>query len=370
MNELVLSPTDFVAVLNQSLEYAYPNVTIEGELANFKVSRNRWVYFDIKDENSSLKCFGTVYTLPGPLEDGMMIRITAQPRLHPLYNFSLNLQSIIPVGEGSLKKAADLLQAKLQKEGLFDEERKRPVPYPPKHIGLITSKQAAAYSDFIKILDARWGGIQISHIDVQVQGEQAVFDVVKAIEKLNQIASVPEVIVITRGGGSAEDLAAFSTEQVTRAVATSRIPTLVAVGHEVDISLAELAADQRASTPSNAAELLVPDKRTEKEALVLRQKQLREALKAQFNEAQAEIKERRRFLVESVKQLVVMTTANFDRQRSLLKALSPENALKRGYAVIRANGKVVRSVKSLHLGQSVNLLLSDGSAEATINKVK
>ncbi|HLF66193.1 MAG TPA: exodeoxyribonuclease VII large subunit, partial [Gammaproteobacteria bacterium] len=139
MQELIFTPSDFVAVLNQTLEFAYPLVAIEGELANVRVSRGKWVYFDIKDDSSSVKCFGTVYMLPGPIEEGMMVRIVASPRLHPLYNFSLNLQSVIAVGEGSLKRAADLLLAKLQKEGLFDESRKRTVPFAPEKIGLITS---------------------------------------------------------------------------------------------------------------------------------------------------------------------------------------------------------------------------------------
>src|SRR3989344_9661398 len=165
--ELVFTPSDFVAVLNQTLEFAYPLVTIEGELATVRVSRNKWAYFDVKDESASIKCFGTVYMLPGPIEEGMMVRIVASPRLHPLYNFSLNLQSVIAVGEGSLKRAADLLLAKLQKEGLFDESRKRTVPFAPEKIGLITSGESAAYADFIRILNERWGGVLVQHYDVQ-----------------------------------------------------------------------------------------------------------------------------------------------------------------------------------------------------------
>src|SRR5690606_23821503 len=117
-------------------EYAYPNVTVTGELANFRVSKNRWVYFDLKDEQCSVKFFGTVHQLPGPLEDGMMLAVSGMPRLHPLYGFSVNVVSIKPVGEGSIKKAARLLEEKLAREGLFDPERKRPLPYPPAHIGL------------------------------------------------------------------------------------------------------------------------------------------------------------------------------------------------------------------------------------------
>jgi len=204
-----LSVSDFVALLNQALEYAYSGVVIVGELANLRVSKNRWVYFDLKDEFSSVKFFGTVYQLPGPLEDGMMLKVRGLPKLHNLYGFSVNVQTIQPVGEGTIKRAAQLLQAKLTAEGLFDEARKRSLPYPPARIGLITSKQSAAYADFIKILDVRWRGLEVELIDVQVQGEVAPAQITAAIEQFNGRPQPPETLIIIRGGGSAEDLAAL-----------------------------------------------------------------------------------------------------------------------------------------------------------------
>ncbi|HET7630253.1 MAG TPA: exodeoxyribonuclease VII large subunit, partial [Candidatus Saccharimonadales bacterium] len=230
--EFELSVSDFVALHNQILEYALPEVTIVGELTNFRVSKNRWIYFDLKDETASVRFFGTVYQLSGPLEDGMLLRVRGTPRLHPLYGFSVTVSSLQPAGEGSLLKAFDLLQAKLTAEGLFDPARKRSLPYPPERIGLITSSESAAYADFMKIIGARWSGLEIVLADVQVQGEAAIAQLVAAVEMFNQLAQPPEVLIVTRGGGSAEDLQAFSSEQVTRAVAASRIPTLVAVGHE------------------------------------------------------------------------------------------------------------------------------------------
>src|SRR3989344_82516 len=139
MKEIVFSVTDFVALLNQTLEFAYPDVSIVGELSSFRVSKNRWVYFDLKDETASVKFFGTVYSLPGPLEDGMMLEVLGAPRLHPQFGFSVNIQAIKPVGEGTIRRAAALLEAKLKTEGLFAQERKRPLPYPPKRVGLVTS---------------------------------------------------------------------------------------------------------------------------------------------------------------------------------------------------------------------------------------
>lgn len=370
MTELILSVSEFVAVLNQTLEYAYPNVTVTGELANFRVSKNRWVYFDLKDAESSVKFFGTVYQLSGPLEDGMMMAVSGMPRLHPLYGFSVNVTSMRPVGEGSIKKAAALLQEKLTAEGLFDPERKRALPYPPNHIGLITSGESAAYRDFIKVLAARWGGITISLIDVQVQGEAAPSQLVSAIEQFNESGEPPDVLVITRGGGSAEDLQAFSTEHVTRAVAASRIPTLVAIGHEVDVSLAELAADQRASTPSNAAELLAPDRRAVLASLKGYQERLtREAEQIVLNTA-AELKFSRQTLHDTVERLVQATRQQLSLKQQLLQAFDPQVALQRGYALVRSDGSLVYSGKQLKAGENVEIRLSDARVTAQVKNVR
>ena len=368
--EMVFTPTDFVAVVNQTLDYAYPVAVIEGELANLRISRGKWLYFDIKDDMASVKCFGTVYMLPAPLEDGMTVRVRASPRLHPLYNFSLNIQSITPVGEGSLKKAADLLKAKLQKEGLFDPSRKRGLPFAPETVGLVASKESAAYADFVKILNERWGGVRVIHHDAQVQGEAAVADIVKAIETINQLPEPPEVIVITRGGGSADDLAAFNAEQVVRAVAASRVPTLVAIGHEIDISLAELAADQRASTPSNAAQLLVPDKLEALRSLTGLKEALAQSLKRQIENKTTALKESKKDLWRLLEQAYLVTQQTLNRQTDLLEALNPNAALKRGYAVIRTGAKAVKSIKTLRPNQQISLQMHDGSAEATVNKVE
>jgi exodeoxyribonuclease VII large subunit len=368
-SEIIFSVSDFVAVLNQTLDYAYPDVTIVGELSNFRVSKNRWVYFDLKDEYSSVKFFGTIYMLPGPLEDGLMVQVSGTPRLHQQFGFSVNMRSIQPVGEGSLKKAAALLEAKLTAEGLFDESRKRLLPHPPKRIGLITSSESAAFHDFMKILNARWGGVDVQLFDVQVQGEAAPSQIVSAIEFFNSHAEPVDVLVVTRGGGSAEDLAAFSTEQVTRAVAGSRIPTLVAIGHEIDISLAELAADRRASTPSNAAELLVPDKQHELRALETSRQQLSEALRAQVSDKQAEVTDKRRQLHDVIQQLLSGETQFLSSKLQLLEALSPHAAMRRGYALVTSNGKVVRSVGDLKLRQTVNIDLIDGKATAEIKEI-
>ncbi len=370
MTELVLSVSEFVAVLNQTLEYAYPNVTITGELANFRVSKNRWVYFDLKDAESSVKFFGTIYQLSGPLEDGMMLAVSGMPRLHPLYGFSVNVTSMRPVGEGSIKKAAALLQEKLAAEGLFDPERKRALPYPPAHIGLITSGESAAYRDFVKVLAARWGGIKISLIDVQVQGEAAPAQLVSAIEQFNESGEPPEVLVITRGGGSAEDLQAFSTEHVTRAVAASRIPTIVAIGHEVDISLAELAADQRASTPSNAAELLVPDRRAVLAGLKAYEERLTREAQQVVSSAASSLKVSGEVLHDTTERLVREAQQQLSLKQQLLRAFDPQAALQRGYALVRFDGSLVHSGTQIKAGDSVEMKLSDARVTAQVKSVR
>lgn len=361
--------SDFVAVFNQTIDYVYPSVTIVGELANYRVSKGKWVYFDLKDDTATVRFFGSIYILPGPLEDGMMVQVVGSPKLHQTFGFSITVKSIVPVGEGSIKKATALLQAKLTKEGLFDEARKRSLPYPPTRIGLIASAESAAYKDFIKVLAARWGGIEILHVDTQVQGEAAPKQIVDAIGTLNNMDAV-DIIVVTRGGGSSDDLQAFSNELVVRAVATSRTPTLIAIGHETDLSLAELASDKRASTPSNAAELIVPDR----EATIL---QLETELKNSYNHIINQI--------YSKKEAIHKQKLNLDH--SLFKILSdqlhyvqtvkqiligydPRQVLKRGYAVVRHGSSHVTSVNQLKPEDKLSIRLIDGIIHTRVTSLE
>lgn len=367
MNEpIIYSVTDFVAVFNQTIQYAYPFVTIEGELSNFRVSKNRWVYFDLKDETSNVKFFGTIYQLPGPLEDGMKLRVSGTPQLHPNYGFSVTMQSIALAGEGTIKKASQLLELRLQKEGLFDDARKRALPYPPERIGLIASGESAAYSDFLKIINARWGGVEIDHYDVQVQGDDAVGQVKTAIEYFNAHNVPPEVLIITRGGGSMDDLQAFSSEPVVRAVAASRIPTLLAIGHERDMSLAEKAADVRASTPSNAAELLVPDRRDQLSQLENYQqglkRQIADTIKFQSQQLEA--------LQDSLKQRIahqlVQKQQYLEHLQLTLDQINPKRVLQWGYAIVRADKTNVRSRKNLQSKDKISIEFHDGAVSAEV----
>lgn len=367
--EIELSVSDFVALHNQVLEYAMPSVVIVGELSSFRVSKNRWVYFDLKDELASVKFFGTVYQLPGPLEDGMLVKVRGAPRVHPQFGFSISVVSIQPAGEGALRRAADLLQQKLAAEGLFDESRKRALPYPPERLGIITSKQSAAYADVSKILAARWGGLEILLADVQVQGEPAPQQIAAAITQFNELQEPPDALLITRGGGSADDLYAFSSELVTRAVATSRIPTIVAVGHEVDISLAELAADVRASTPSNAAEMLVPDKTHEQARLLATRRELTTAIEQAVKNQGAELAQTSEQIDQAMRHYLQRVSSELASKRQVLTLLSPRAILKRGYAIVRdGSGAVVRTSKQARRAGNLLLEFSDDTIKTEVKE--
>jgi exodeoxyribonuclease VII large subunit len=341
MEDQIFSVSDFVAVFNQSISYAYPHVYIEGEIENFKISKNKWVYFSLRDDMASVRFFGTIFQLPGPLEDGMRIRVKGTPFLHPLYGFSINVSQIRPVGEGSIKKAAKLLEAKLKSEGLFDPARKRPIAYPPQKIGLITSIGSAAYHDFTKIISERWSGLEIRTRDVQVQGEVAESQIINALDHFNTDIEAVDVIVIIRGGGSAEDLSSFNEEHLVRKIASSRIPTLVAIGHEVDISLAELAADRRCSTPTHAAETLSPNKKDVLRELSQINLQIKSSISDFINTAFKNLEENKGNLDREITSIIDSEHKRIEDSKNLLDALNPLEILKRGYAVIKKERKII-----------------------------
>ncbi|HEX5455926.1 MAG TPA: exodeoxyribonuclease VII large subunit [Candidatus Saccharimonadales bacterium] len=359
--------SEFVAIFNQSLDMMYPSVGISGELANFKVSKGRWVYFDLKDEESSVRFFGNVQQLPGPLEDGLNLQVFGRPRLHPQFGFSVNVLKIQVVGKGSLAKAQAMLQKKLEREGLFSRERKRPLSYPPERVGLITSIESAAYTDFVKVVDQRWGNLRIELADCLVQGMEAPAQLVNAVENFNQMADPPDVLIMIRGGGSADDMSAFSTEQVVRAIAASRIPTMVAIGHERDISLAELAADKQASTPSNAAELLVPDADHERLQAAAMKKHIYNSLTSLYTDKKRLLDDTADRLADIMNNLIAHNRQDLQQKRLLVRALDPQAPLRRGFALVRAaDGKLVSTVKAAEKAGRLSIDLSDGTVRAKV----
>lgn len=238
-------------------------VVVEGEISELNIGQGKWLSLTIKDEEASVGVFSLLSWIKnyGELEQGMLVHVYGKPWLYKkIGKFSLFADQIVPAGEGALRIAFEKLKQKLDKEGLFAPERKRPLPMFPEQIGLITAKNSQAYSDFIKVLAERMGGIKIYFHPVQVQGKGSVESILAAINYFNKNLSHLDLLVLTRGGGSLEDLLSFNDEQVARAIFSSKIPIVCGVGHEGDFSLADLVADKRASTPSNAAELIVRHK--------------------------------------------------------------------------------------------------------------
>jgi exodeoxyribonuclease VII large subunit len=404
----IISVSEFLGIINETLAFAYPQVIIEGEVSSFKVNQGKFIFFDLKEGDSVLNCFMMVHALKLPVEDGMKVRVTGSPKVMPKSSrFSLTVKSLELAGEGELRRAMELLKQKLQAEGLFAPERKRPLPAFPQRIGLITSQQSAAYSDFMKILSNRWGGLDIQLADVTVQGATAPDQIVEALEYFNTTPQPVDVVVLIRGGGSLEDLSAFSTEPVARAVAASRTPIIVGVGHEIDVSLADYAADVRAATPSNAAQLIVPD-RTEVAAQVghlhhrtvsalertlhrrstlidahaarleryLRLPRERagelaarlwrgfERLAASRTAAHTQVAHLQHRLLAGQHNLAQGRTTQLHALTRQLQAFNPEATLSRGYAIARnAHGHILRDPATVTSGAAVTVQLAKGSLD-------
>jgi exodeoxyribonuclease VII large subunit len=412
MNPQVISVSEFISIINETLGFAYPSVTVEGEVSGFKVSQNRWVFFDLKDESSVLNCFTTTRELKLPIEDGMKIRVTGNSKvLSKTSRFSLTARSIELAGAGELKRALELLRQKLDSEGLFDPARKRPLPKFPGRIGLITSGTSAAYADFIKILGSRWGGLDVVLADVAVQGSDAPDQIVGALEYFNHLSQPVDVIALIRGGGSLEDLMAFSTEPVARAVAASRTPVISGVGHEIDFSLADYAADVRAATPTDAARLIVPDRneiRTHVDHLTARSESaLRKS--AQGMSARVEqftlrlehyllvpgrrLEDLEQRLLRSFDRLghrvtqIKDSTAAAERRLAafeqlvlsdrrnrvaalerMLRSVDPKAVLNRGYAIVKSKNKILKNPNAVKIGDPLMIQLAEGNLDAKVNR--
>ena len=359
--EAPLTVSAFLSKINELLETQV--VWVEGEVVEVRVSQRRWLHFDLKDASGLVHCFGLVFRLRTPLEDGMRVRVWAVPRVYPRFGkFSLVVDSLEPSGEGALRRAFELLKATLAADGLFDAARKRPLPKFPERIALLTSPEAAAYHDVLNILAVRRGGMDILFLPIPVQGEGAAAVIAHAIDWVNENEATREVLVLVRGGGSVEDLHAWNDERVARALARSRIPTLVGIGHERDVTLADLVADVRASTPSHAAQLLTPtagDMRNEVE-------DLKNRLLLVFHvsvDAQAGR------IVQHVSTFREKVRGDRDRVGVVLHGLErllagyhPSQVLARGYSVTTDDaGVVLRDARKVTVGDALVTRLARGT---------
>ncbi len=377
-----VTPTDLIGMINQTLEYAYSSVMVTGEVSSFKVNQGKWVFFDLKDEESSVSCFMPVWDLRVPLEDGMKVVARAVPKLTKWGKFSLTVNAVKPVGEGSLKKAYEMLKKKLAGEGLFDPAKKRGLPEDLTRLGVISSCQAAGYADFIKIINARWGGMRVTVAHTQVQGMDAPDQIIRALKYFNERGNV-QVIAILRGGGSADDLSCFNDERLVREIAASKIPVITGIGHEVDESLVDLVADVRASTPSNAAEMLTPDRKQEAIKVKKTMQRMSQTVSQRIEQYQDGNREKINGVLQNVMNRYVepMLKANKDKVEDmryqlnekwrvtlsdlkqkvrLLDALNPEKVLSQGYAILA--GKISP-------GELINITTYKNKIKAEIKEI-
>lgn len=385
----VFQVSEFIAYFNDAVR-SFMNeqqMAIEGEIAEFKVSQGKFAWFKLKDAEGVVDCFAMTFVLKQPVEEGMKVRVSGYPKIYQRSGkFSINVTRLELIGEGALKRAFELLKKKLAAEGLFAPERKRPLPRYPERIGLITSGEAAAYTDFVRILNNRWGGMDVQLADVAVQGKDAVAEIVGAFRWFNAHAGEFDVLVLTRGGGAMEDLAAFNDEAVARAIFSSRIPVVVGVGHERDETIADYVADVRASTPSNAAERLVPDRREALYALAVQPRMMANALErgigagtrrlAQSVDRMETAVRREARVVGDAMHAFALAGARFEdavHRRSqrvaalerLLASLDPTAVLKRGYAIVYGpKGKLVRDPAAVDAGARLRIQLASGTLRA------
>lgn len=360
----VYQVSEFIAHIN-SLVASEAHV-IEGEVSGFSISQGRWVFFDLKDERDGSKvgCFMMAFRLKGELEDGMKVKVLGIPKVHEKSGqFRVNVEAVELIGEGALRRAYELLLKRLEKEGLFDASRKRAIPRFPENIGVIASRESAAYGDFMRILRNRWGGVTITLAHVRVQGENAAEDIVRAFAHFNTIKAKPDVLVLARGGGSLEDLQAFNSEEVARAIFSSKIPVVVGVGHERDETIADFVADRRASTPSNAAEIIVPERRDVDYALSGMEETLLRLLEKAINERAGILNEFAGIMQAYIREKI-SRVANYV---SVLNSLDPRLVLKRGYALVRSeSGAVAKDASAVSIGSLIAVQLGKGTLKAKV----
>lgn len=372
-------------------------VLIRGEISNYKMYPSGHHYFTLKDADSALRCVmfrGDAVRLRFRPENGMQVIAAGRVSVFPRDGqYQLYCVDLTPEGAGRLQVAFEQMKRRLQAEGLFDPANKKPLPTYPGRIALVTSPAGAAVRDMLRILRARWPMSRVLVVPVRVQGEQAAEEIAAAIDYVNYY-DLGDLIITGRGGGSVEDLWAFNEEPVARAVFNSEIPVISAVGHEPDVTISDFVADLRAATPSNAAELAVPDRaEVEKHVQQLGRRLLRaveqpvaaarlrlEQLRRSrvLTDPAAGIREKRLLLdYQSGKLLYGMEQAlAAQRQRAgrlaaALDALSPLKVLGRGYAIARdENGRVLSGVRQIEPGDKFDLRLADGTLACRVEERK
>jgi len=368
-------------------------VAVRGEISNYKLYPSGHHYFTLKDESSALKCVmfkGNAMRLRFRPENGMKVIAMGKVSVFPRDGaYQLYCSAMAMDGVGDLYAAFEQLKKKLESQGLFDPAHKKPLPKFPGTIGIITSSAGAAVHDMLRILRKRYPLSNVRLLPVRVQGAEAPGEIAAAIRYAN-FYKLADLLIVGRGGGSIEDLWAFNDERVAYAIYESEIPVISAVGHEPDVTISDFVADLRAATPSNAAELAVPDQDALRQNLDSMTAAMATSLNRQIKSARKHLdvlslspalrspdgylQQREKSLELLKNRLIAAQNQNITCKKqqyiaavSKLDAMSPLKVLSRGYAMTQnQSGEVVRSVKQVELGERITVCLSDGKLSATV----
>jgi exodeoxyribonuclease VII large subunit len=393
-----LTVSQLTAQIKDALEGEFPSVWVAGELSNFSRPQSGHSYFTLKDDQAQIRAVmwrSTASRLKFDLADGLDVICHGHVDVYaPRGSYQLVVDQLQPQGVGALELALRKLREKLAAEGLFDPARKRKLPPFPRRLAFVTSPTGAAVRDFLEVLRRRWRGVDVLVIPARVQGDGAAQEIVAGIRLANRLSPPPDVLVVGRGGGSLEDMWAFNEEPVVRAIAASEIPTVSAVGHEIDVTLSDLAADVRALTPSEAAERVVPAAEELSARLAGYQQRLRHAahrrvmwLRARYDGLAGQrpfrrpfelVHDRSRRLDEltlhansAVRRLMRDYESRLATMAGKVESLSPLAVLARGYTITQdaKTGGVLRAASQLQMGQSIVTRFAAGSAISKVDAI-
>ncbi len=371
----ICSVSQLTARIKNVLETDFSDVALVGEVSNLARPRSRHVYLSLKDESAQIKAViwkSVASRLPFDLADGLSVRVWGELSVYaPRGDYQVSIRRIEPEGIGALELAFRQRFEKLKAEGLFDPDRKRPLPRFPRRIVVVTSPTGAAIRDFLQVTGRRWSATEILIAPAKMQGAGSAQEVARAIELANRVDGA-DLIVVTRGGGSLEDLWTFNEEVVARAIAGSSLPVVSAIGHEVDVTLADHAADFRALTPSEAGERVVPDAREVRQALDRLQTRLLRDARDRLADARQGLDDLSTGLDRGLRRQVDDRRHRVARLAGKLEALSPLAVLARGYALALIPGETrpLTNANQVQPGDSIEVRLADGSIVATVETIR
>jgi exodeoxyribonuclease VII large subunit len=371
--ERALAIAELNGYAKEVLEGAFPPLWIKGEVSNFTAHRNGHWYFSLRDASAQISCVvwsRDVKRLPAAPDEGMQVLARGQISVYAARGqMQFAISTLEAEGEGLWRKAFEKTRAALEKDGLLDPSRKRALPRFPKRVAVITSPDGAALHDVVSVIGRRNPGVDIVVIPAAVQGETAPVSLLAALDRLQRWNGA-DVLIIGRGGGSREDLWAFNDARVARAIAACPIPTISAVGHEVDFTIADLVADHRAATPSAAAEAAVPVLADLAYAVQMLGTKLRAAAEGRTRDATRELRQLARDLAVRSQRAVEKRRSRLAELSGRIDALSPLATLARGYAVARgADGATLARVSAFSVGMPFDLQLHDGVVRARAEEI-